>query len=53
MNEQAEQFRRKAMECEQLADAAADDLVAEQYMTLAHQWRELADQVERHSLFRR
>jgi hypothetical protein len=46
----AENFRDKARECEYLAKATTDEPIAEEYMKLAKQWRELADQVERHSL---
>jgi hypothetical protein len=35
MNKQAEQFRRKAVECEQLADAVPDERIAEEYLKLA------------------
>jgi hypothetical protein len=51
-NEQAEQFRRKAKECEFLADTASDDFIAEEYLNLAKQCREIADQLERHNLGR-
>jgi predicted nuclease with TOPRIM domain len=50
MTERTEQFRRKALECEQQADAAPDERLADEYLTLAKQWRELADQVERYGL---
>jgi hypothetical protein len=53
MTEQAEQFRRKAIECEQRAEAAPDDRIATQLLEIAKQWRQLADRIERHSPFGR
>ena len=52
LNEQAEEFRSKAAECQRLAEASSDNFIAGEYLQLAEQLRALADQVERHTLFR-
>jgi hypothetical protein len=46
----AENFRHKARECEYLAETTTNEHIVEEYRKLAKQWRELADQVERHNL---
>ena len=42
-----EDYRARADECEEQAQAARDPEVKAQLHLLARQWRELADQVER------
>jgi hypothetical protein len=44
--EKAEQRRRRAFECERRAVLATDDEVRHTFFSLAHQWREMAEQVE-------
>jgi hypothetical protein len=48
--ERAEEFRRKAEECEAQARRLAHTSLAADYLKLARQWRELADQAERFGL---
>jgi hypothetical protein len=45
-----EEARAKALQCEQKALATQDDVLVRMYTGLAHQWRQVAEQVERESL---
>jgi hypothetical protein len=47
MNERAQDLRRKAITCEELADSATNLRTAQEYLELARQWEKLALQVER------
>jgi len=44
--------RIKALQCEHLACVTPDNL-ADQFLELTKQWRDIADQMERHGLFQR
>jgi hypothetical protein len=44
MTEQAEAYRKKALECLHAAQGAADSQVKLMYLDLAGKWRDLADQ---------
>jgi hypothetical protein len=47
-----EEYRRLADECERAAAATSDPLTKRTYEQLAHDWRVLADDVERYGLAR-
>jgi len=44
----AEQYRLRAKEAEQQANKVSDRSVKQSFLDIARQWRELADQAERH-----
>lgn len=46
MQGQAEALRAKALECERRAVLATQDAIRAMYQELAHQWRDMAEQVE-------
>jgi hypothetical protein len=46
LNNKAQRYRRKASECEKLAHNLSNPANKSLYIDLAHQWRELARQVE-------
>ena len=43
----AQQYRAKAAECDQRAATALSPDIKEQFEELAHQWRDMADQIDR------
>jgi hypothetical protein len=47
-----EEYRRLADECERAAAATSDPLTKRTYEQLTHDWRVLADDVERYGLAR-
>ena len=46
---EAEEYRAKAKECEQLADRTRDPLIKQRLLELAKHWRTLAEYQEKHT----
>jgi hypothetical protein len=46
----ADEYRAKARECEELAEKTRDALIKQQLLDIAQKWRYMADHLERYSL---
>jgi hypothetical protein len=46
----ADDYRDKARDCERQAGLAQDHSLRQIYLDLAKQWRDLAEQIERHGI---
>jgi hypothetical protein len=45
----AEEYRAKAQECEELAQATRDSFIKEQFLEVAKKWRQMAASEEKHT----
>jgi hypothetical protein len=50
MSPRADEYRARAVQCEERAKRARDPEVKRQYQELAHQWLEMANQADRQNL---